>query len=126
VTAPDDTADVDAGRRACEHCGTEAHPAAAVVEPASGPGGAEPAHPGSAVVEMQVFGRSVRVEAPEQLEAVAITALQLWSQLGDPVHAPVGASGFVMVEQPGPPPLEMDTPLIYPTYTEEPETSRAA
>jgi hypothetical protein len=61
----------------------------------AGPGDA--AEPRNTIVEMSIFGRSVRVEAHQPLPAVAAAATSLWQSLADhPVQQPYGTSGFVI------------------------------
>jgi hypothetical protein len=57
---------------------------------------------GQTIVEMAVFGRSIRVEAAEPLTTVSATAVDLWQHIGAATPTtPAGASGFVYGEQPG-------------------------
>lgn len=110
------TAGEDCGRRDCLKCGPDARSVAVALEqtvnqaeptdPASSSSPTADPAPVSAKVEMAVFGRSVLVEANESLKAVSEVAAALWQQLAD-APVPVGATGFVMDDPPGPAPLEM-------------------
>lgn len=67
-------------------------------------------------VSISAFSRSVEVKAPDTLQRVSEVALQLWQQTEDRGPIPVGASGFVMGEPAGPPPLEMTPRVLDPLY----------
>ncbi len=69
--------------------------------------------PGSARVELSVFGRSVTVEAPETLATVAEVAERLWQQLETPI-VPMGAAGFSMSEPDQDVPAEESTRIVGP------------
>lgn len=67
------------------------------------------------VVEMAVYGRSVRVEAREPLTDVTAAAVALWQHLGEHTdRAPVGTAGFLTGEPFTARPREMTPRTIEP------------